>query len=210
MKTFISIAALACVTAAAATASELRTTTVLTHPSQGDTTIVEGGVARLSSDAQGAFLGFETNGLTPGNVHTLWFVTIADPSACTASPCSGKDVLTNADGVRADVAFAAGAIADDRGAGRFAAYRQAGAMPDGWFGHGFAGADRSEVHLVVKDHGPLIEGRAEAMLSTFRDACTEESIAKPFPPVARADGAAGPNTCAMVQFAVFAAPEPNS
>ena len=195
---------------AAAFGGEFRSTSVLTHPSQGDVAVVDGAISHLSASRAGVFASVETNSLKPGNAYTLWFVTIANPAACAASPCSGKDVLMNTDAVLADVTYAGGIVADSDGFGEFATYQDVGELEGGWFGHGFAGADTSEIHLVVKNHGPVIDGRAAEMIGTFRDACTDESISKAFPAVAFADGESGPNKCAMVQFAVFTAAQSTS
>ena len=199
----ITTLALATIGATAASAGDLRTSTIFTHPSRGDVTAVDGAVARMTAMEEGVFVNFETAGLKPGHAHTLWFVTVGNPAACAKSPCTGKDVLLSSDAVQSDAGFAGGVIADDEGRAIFAAFQPVGPVPGGWFGHGFTGADTSEVHLVIKDHGPLIEGREAAMLGTFRDACTEESIPAPFPAISRADGMEGPNTCALVQFSIF-------
>ena len=60
-----------------------------------------------------------------------------------------------------------------------------------------------EVHLVLNDHGPVIEGRTADMLSTYRGGCTTESIPAPMPASARASGTPGPNQCRLVQFSIF-------
>jgi len=44
---------------------------------------------------------------------------------------------------------------------------------------------------------------AEMMLNTYRSGCTDESLPASFPDTAKADGEPGPNTCALVQAAVF-------
>lgn len=196
--------------ATAANAADFRSTKVMTHPSQGDVTVVENAVSHLAASDDSVFVSFETQSLTPGDIHTLWFVTIANPDACEASPCTGKDVLKNADGVMADVSYGGGVIADENGRGKFAMRQDVGALENGWFGHGFTGAATSEIHLVIKNHGPLIEGRSAEMLGTFRDACTDESIPAAFPAIAFADGEPGPNTCALVQFSVFTIDQPES
>ncbi len=196
--------------ATAAFGGEFKSTEVLTHPSLGEVTVVEDAASHLSASEDGVFASIESHSLEAGSAHTLWFVTITNPGACATSPCSGKDVLKNADGILADVAFAGGLVADETGFGKFATHQNVGALKNGWFGHGFAGAETSEIHLIIKNHGPVIEGRGAEMLGTFRDACTEESIPKAFPPIARADGTPGPNTCAMVQFSVFTATQPDS
>lgn len=66
--------------------------------------------------------------------------------------------------------------------------------------------DDGQVHLVVNDYGPVIDGRVTDMLSTYRDGCADASIPTPMPETARAQGQPGPNECRLVQFAVFKQP----
>lgn len=190
--------------------ADLTQSTVLTHPSQGTETVVENAVARLVATDAGVFVSLDTTDLTPGHVHTLWFVAIANPADCATVPCTGKDVLLNTDVVHADAGFAGGVIADEDGVARFAHFQPYGALVNGWFGNGLGDAANSEIHLVVKDHGLVIDGRVDAMLSTFRDACRTDSISPAFPDIAFADGAEGPNTCALVQHTAFLAQKPAS
>ena len=41
------------------------------------------------------------------------------------------------------------------------------------------------------------------MLASYRGGCTDESLSKRAPQSAIADGEPGPNTCKLVQFAIF-------
>ena len=77
-----------------------------------------------------------------------------------------------------------------------------GAVPSPWFGDGFNNPN-AEIHLVLMDHGPTVDGRADEMLNSLRGGCTDESVPAPYPAVAHANGFAGPNTCQLYQFAIF-------
>ncbi len=184
--------------------------TVITHPSQGEKTVVDGATARLIRHDTGAFANFDTTGLAPGHVHTLWFVVVNDPAACETSPCTSKDVLKRTDTVRADVGYGGGVIVDADGTASFNWHQSEGALSGGWFTEGMVDADTAEIHLVINDHGPVIDGRARDMLATYRDGCTDESIPGPMPATARAQGKAGPNICRLVQFAIFQPSKPAS
>ena len=194
----------------AASAADMVESTVFTHPSQGDVTEVAMATGRMMAGENGVFVNLDTVGVKPGHAHTLWFVAIGNPAACATSPCSGKDVLKNTDAVAADAGFAGGVIADEDGAARFAYFQAQGALTNGWFETGLNDIASTEIHLVVKDHGPILDGRAAEMLSTFRDGCLTDSISPAFPEVAFADGAEGPNTCALVQYTVFMPEKPSS
>ena len=189
--------------ASAVQGDELRSSAVKTHPSQGDVAVVSLAKARMQVDDGGIFIAMNTIGLAPGHVHTLWLVTINDPAACDASPCTSKDVLKRTDAVKADVGYAGGIIVGGDGIGSFAAYQPVGALNGAWFNDGLQHTDGVEVHLVVNDHGPAIEGRTADMLSTYRGGCTNESIPAPMPTTARAQGTPGPNQCRLVQFSIF-------
>ena len=202
--------ALGLMAASGANASDLKQSTIMTHPSQGPEMAVEAASAQLAAVDGGAFVSFETTGLKPGHVHTLWFVAISNPAACASVPCTGKDVLLNTEAVKGDAGFAGGVIAAEDGSASFAHFQPQGALTNGWFGTGLNDVATSEIHLVVKDHGPVIEGRVADMLSTFRDACRTDSIPAAFPEIAFADGAEGPNTCALVQHTAFLATKPGS
>lgn len=208
MKFFLLASALAA--AGATEADTLRTSPVMTHPSQGEKAAVAGATSRLAVHSGGVFVNFETSGLTPGNVHTLWFVAINDPAQCETENCTSKDVLKRSDIVQSDVGYAGGVIVGDDGSASFNWFQAEGALDGGWFGNGLKNGDAAEIHLVVNDHGPVIDGRVDEMLSTYRDGCTDASIPAPMPDTARVQGEAGPNQCRLVQFTVFKAAQPQS
>ena len=213
MNTFVKTIAGTALTLAFATqgqAMEFKTNGIMTHPSQGEKVQVEGAAARMAIHDDGMFVNFETSGLTPGNVHTLWFVVVNDPAACETVPCTAKDVLKRTQAVTADVGYAGGVIVGEDGAASFNWHQAEGDLSGGWFGNGMIEASAAEIHLVVNDHGPVIEGRVDQMLATYRDGCTEESIPAPMPAAARAQGEAGPNQCRLMQFTIFQPATPES
>jgi hypothetical protein len=190
---------------AAAQAQELsiEQADVTTHRSQGEIRPVEGGNARLLRTAGGVFFDFETRGLTPGHAYTLLLAAINNPDACEASPCQPTDVLGNAEATQSDLATVDGAIAGEDGTARFAAFLPLGQLPNGWIGAGLANPEGAEFHLIVNDHGPLISGMAAAMVGTYRAGCADEGLPAAFPESAKADGEPGPNTCRLLQVAIF-------
>ena len=202
-KTASALTVAAALTAGAAFGGDLRTGVVNTHPSQGDVEIVDGGTARLDADAEGIFVNMESVGLTPGHIHTLWFVAINAPEACEGAPCTTKDVLKNTSQVQADVGYLDGILVGPEGTASFNGFQAVGPLQGAWFSDGLKGTDGVEVHLVVNDHGPMIEGIVGEMLTTYRAGCTDESIPKPMPASARRQGTPGPNACRLVQFSIF-------
>ena len=150
----------------------------------------------------GATVNVDTNALEPGHAYTLWFVAINNPEACASVPCTSKEVLKETEKVAAEVAYAAGAIADENGTANFFAHIDLGDIPGQWFGNGLTNPN-AEIHTVIMSHGPAIEGMEDEMISTLRGGCTDESVPAPFPAIAHADGEPGPNACQLYQVVIF-------
>lgn len=193
-----------------ATADPIREISVHSHPSQGDVVRIDGTSARLVSGADGVLINLNSNGLRAGNVYSLLMAVMNAPGECPELPCTPMDVLKRSDIVMSDVAYAGGAIADAAGEVAFTHYQPLGQFQNGFFDNGLMRTDGIEIHLVLNDHGPLIEGRAFEMLTTYRGGCSEDSIPAAMPASARAQGDAGPNQCRLVQFAQFLPVEPAS
>lgn len=186
-----------------AEAAQMQHVDVMTHSSQGEVKRVTEGGARLVRSTDGIFVNLEAEQLKPNHVYTMWVVAINAPQNCSADPCPGSDVMQNAEHVEADLGYGDGAIAGDDGRARFAAFQPAGAMPHSWFGRGLTNL-AGEIHLVIRDHGPLVMGREAAMLATFRDGCNDKSVPETLPGTARGNGVAGDYACANIQAAIFA------
>ena len=216
----LSLAAMGITTSALADTP--RMTEMKTHPSQGEVSVVEGSLARQLTYENGMFVNVDTSGLTPGNVHTLWFVAINNPAGCfdpsaveakkkaNAEDCNSFDVLKRTDIVDSDVGYGGGLIVGADGKASFSWHQPTGALTNAWFGNGLKSSEQAEIHLVINDHGPAIDGRVADMLATYRDGCSDDSIPAPMPDTARADGKAGPNSCRLVQFTVIKASNQSS
>jgi hypothetical protein len=183
---------------------DIEETVVRTHPSQGDVKTVAGSKARLVRTAAGIFASLDTEGLTPGHAYTLLLAVINDPAACEASPCKPADVVGRSAETKSDiVGVADGAIVGEDGKARFASFQPIGELPEAWFGNGLQDPAGAEIHLVVHDHGPMLPELGALMLTTYRSGCAHESIPAAFPDEAKMDGEPGPNTCRLVQVAIF-------
>ena len=204
------LTAIAVFSANAAFGGDLREAAVKTHPSQGDVKVVAEARSHLGASADGIFVNMDTSKLTPGHVHTLWLVTINEPAACESSPCTSKDVLKRTEIVKADVGYLDGVVVGADGSAQFNGFQHTGALQGAWFSDGLKSTEAVEVHLVINDHGPVIDGMVGEMLTTYRAGCTDESIPAPMPATARADGTPGPNACKLVQFSIFEPAEQNS
>jgi hypothetical protein len=180
-----------------------QTAPVLWHPQTGQTaSVAAGAVANLVRRPDGVSFSLRTEQLRPNHAYTVWFVVINNPAACSATPCSGPDILLNPD-TDSQVTYGGGHIGGGGGRAGFAGSFQAGAI-EGWLpGGGLWDPTTAEIQLVLNDHGPMLSGYMPEMTHTYRAGCTESSIPAIFPASARADGTPGPNTCQLYQMAVF-------
>lgn len=159
--------------------------------------------AMLKTTEAGATMTLATSELIPGNVTTAWWVIINKPMLCEAKPCSAKDVVGRADIIETQIVYADGVVNDANGEAQFAAYLPQGPVKNGWYATGFDSPTEAEIHLVLNDHGPLIPEIAASMLTSYRGGCSDGSLPPSFPASAKADGVPGPNTCALIQDAIF-------
>ena len=175
---------------------------VKSHASQGEVRAINGATATLVRSEDGAFVSMRTTGLNPGHAHTMWIVTINDPAACETSPCKAVDVFDRTALTGADMGFADGVVADADGSAAFATHVPVGPLRQAWFGNSLRNTE-AEIHITIADHGPVIPALADSMIASYRGGCTDESLSKRAPASAIADGEPGPNTCRLVQFAIF-------
>ncbi|MEZ4618438.1 MAG: hypothetical protein R2867_23390 [Caldilineaceae bacterium] len=182
---------------------QVTTSTVYTHRLRGEVKPVLGATAALVRTANTVTVVFTTADLVPGNIYTAWWMVANQPDACETSPCSVADIMSRADIVHSEVGIGDGQIADEMGQAEFRATLKVGDTLDNWFGYGLPDTSAAEIHVVLHDHGPPVEGLVEEMLNSFRAGCTDESLPTIFPALAYADGTPGPNACIHYQFAMF-------
>lgn len=193
-------------------ASHKRTTqdaAVSWHPQSGNTGAVGNSAqASLFRSTNGIRYRFDTTDLVPGNAYTMWLVVVNDPASCDATPCAAPQIITDP-AVDGQVTWGQdGEVARNNGTARFNARIDAGPLLDGWIQvQGLDDPMGAEIHLIVNDHGPVIQDMRREMLRTYRAGCADTSpFPAFFPATALADGDPGPNTCRLYQAAVFEAP----
>jgi hypothetical protein len=204
--TLVAAAALATPGQAAPQEPITQTAAVNWHAQSGNEGAVgDGAEATIERTAGGISYQITTHSLVPGNAYTVWLVVVNDPAACSDSPCAPPQFLSDpAPDAQVTWGFD-GQVADDAGNAVFAAEVAAGPLLDGWLPvQGLDDPAGAEIHLVLNDHGPVIDDLAEEMLSTYRAGCSDDSpFPEIFPAAALADGTPGPNTCQLFQSAVF-------
>jgi hypothetical protein len=165
--------------------------------------VADGAVGRLTRSDDGISFEITTEALLPSHAYTIWLAMINEPAACSAQPCSAADMIQNP-ATDSQVVFGAGAVADDEGKATFKGEQTTGPIPAGWLPGGELKKPlTAQVLLVVNDHGPVIEGYMPDMIETYRAGCADAGLPEVFPPIAKADGRPGPNTCQLYQIAAF-------
>jgi len=155
-----------------------------------------GGYSNLTRTDGMILIALEAAGLTPGNVHTLWWIVFNNPEACSED-CGENDIFDLAnefggacDGLNCDGVVAAGIaignatgnVAKSDGTLEFGARMPMGSNADGHqvlFGAGFgpimltSSPHDAEVHVIVQSHGQA-RGNKQLMqqLSLVDSNCT--------------------------------------
>src|SRR4051794_17049118 len=162
-----------------------------------------GATAQLIRNENGISYSLGTEKLQPGHAYTVWVVVINNPAACTASPCSGPDIVLNP-ATRSQITYGGGHVVGENGKAGFGGHLKQGPIPQGWLpGRALEDPFAADVHLVLNDHRPVLTAYMPEMTHTSRAGCTDASLPAIFPATARADGTPGPNTCRLWQVAVF-------
>jgi len=170
-----------------------------------DMSEVEDSFARLTRYENGVTMAISTNDLNPGDVYTVWWVVFNAPENCSDGVCNADDILVVEDGIvprdadgnrlmnmdgianaNISIQHAAGGYSVD-GTLNTSASLGEGEVPGIVVGPGLLDAETAEIHLVVRTHGPMVEGAFADQISTFGGGC------EPFDAL----------PCEDVQFAIF-------
>ncbi len=116
---------------------------------------VNGASASLVATGSGAHVTFRTSGLRPGHAYTLWYVVADNPAACSTSPCTAREIITNPE-VGGQIRWGAGHVVGESGRATFSARLHVGPV-EGWMpDRTFTDPRGAEYHFVVNDHGPML------------------------------------------------------
>lgn len=136
-----------------------------------DSGVPVAGGATLTRTRQSATARIYTTGLHTEAAYTIWWVVWNDPSACTGG-CGEDDLGATGN----SVFYAGGFVTGTDGTANVSVHVEAGDLaggidvliPGGLHpGNGFG----AEIHLIIRSHGPIIEGLADAQIGTFMGAC---------------------------------------
>lgn len=156
-----------------------------------DNSEVEGGWSSVRYYDNGVAMTLHTAGLEPGSAYTVWWVIFNDPASCSGGACNMDDIFVvdengvpvrdeqgqrimapeALDNANVSIQFAAGGAVSENGKADFAASLGLGAVPGIIYGPGLLDPQTSEVHLVVRTHGPIIDELFDDQIVTFGGGC---------------------------------------
>ena len=191
---------------AGASAAEVQREPVRWHMQSGNphlSLVGAGTSAQLVRTENGISYSIQTSGLRPGHAYTVWVVVINNPGECASSPCSPVDILQTP-ATESQVTYGTGHVVGESGKAGFGGSLRTGDLPDGWLPDvGLENPLGADVHLILNDHGPVLNEFMPEMIQTYRAGCTDASLPPIFPPSAKADGTPGPNECRLWQAVFF-------
>ena len=128
--------------------------------------------SRLTRFADGVAADLATTGLEPGSAYTMWWVVFNHPEHCV-NGCDSSDV-DDVPAVDGTILWADGGVVGDSGEHTFAGFLAVDSDPivDVRKGTGvLTNPLGAEIHLVIRNHGPAIEGLVDQQTSTFSGGC---------------------------------------
>ena len=138
-----------------------------------DGSTIAGSAAKLTRSEDAVWLSINTTGLLPG-AYTVWWVLFNNPEACVDG-CSGDDLGNPA--VMGSVFFATNGVVDLSQTGHFRAHLAEGEMPSApgsvlLPGPALLDAEKAEIHVVIRYHGPVVDRILMKQLTTHWGGCS--------------------------------------
>lgn len=166
------------------------------------------GTSTLHRNKNGITANFKATGLHPG-AYTIWWVIWNNPQQCaTPGECNDGDFATPVE-VGVEVMYAGGHVVGQNGKGNFSAHLNAGDdTPESMntaFGFPSVGGLAigntfdSEIHIVLRTHGPAVPRVVNEQISSYRGGCDNPFLYDPFTVYPNVIG-----ECADIAAAVFA------
>jgi hypothetical protein len=123
------------------------------------------GQSHLTRNQKGLRGNVRTSGLTPGHVATMWIVVFQDPDGCIGACDSPPEDFGPA---RAALALAGGTVVPSSGKVTITGKLDVGDATDAAL---FDTPFGSEVHLVIRTHGPVIPGMLDEQMGSLNGGC---------------------------------------
>lgn len=166
------------------------------------------GKSTLIRGRRGVWARYKAKKLIPGHAYTLWWVIWNKPENCvTPNQCNDGD-FPNAGNVEVELLYASGTVARRSGKatfyGRLRAGNDSGSINDLFGLPSFGGLQKgntfdSEVHLVIRSHGPAIPGQVYDQISSYEGGCLDPLGIPPFTKIPDEIG-----ECADIEFSIHA------
>lgn len=181
-----------------------RSTNVLFDSETG--AVIEGSRSTLVRTDHGLAMTIRTRDLQPGHTHTVWWVVFNNPQDCedgAGEVACGEGDLVSPD-VDLTLAPAAGNVAGGAGHSAFGGFLRVDDTRN-LVGEGtplmtgpLTNPRAAEVHLVVRDHGPVNPEWMPDQIQTFGGGCDQEHPT--YPPFLQGEGVPGDFVCVEPQF----------
>lgn len=171
---------------------------------------VPNSTATLRATNDEAEFVISTNGFEPGHPVSAWIVAI-DPAGCAASFPNASvcdPVMVVVAPTVGNIGFLDGGIAADDGTITISGTINSQGLAKQWFDTELISFHDTIFHVLLRVHGPPIDGLVDEQTSTYRAGCTDASVAGPEPADVHDDGTPGPYECANVQGVAFEPEEP--
>ena len=156
---------------------------------------IEGAWSIVSTNDDGATMNLHTEQLLANHIVTVWWIIFNHPEKCSHGEapfrCGQPDLSVAA--VDASVVYASGDKVKWDGTYNADAVIKKNDVAGALFGHGLTNPTGADIHLVVRDHGKMLQKLTHEQSSTFGGGCSNT------PP---GTGVPGPNTCVDLQFSV--------
>jgi hypothetical protein len=165
----------------------------------GDEAEIDSTNSTLNRRDNGVSMNIRTRDLDPGHTYTVWWVIFNNPDACVGA-CSGDDLENDEAGPA--MGYAAGNVVGNSGRSGFGSSLK---VDDGTgFAFGMLTNPRgAEIHLVVRDHGPLNPEWMPDQIKTFGGGCDQDHGS--YPEDMQGAGVAGDYVCSNAQVSIHMA-----
>ncbi len=160
---------------------------------------VNGGVvgsSTLHRNSNGITVNFKATGLIPDHAYTLWWVIWNNPENCVVMGACADADFGDPD-VQVELMYANGHVASGNGKGNFSAHlneNDASGTINPLFGlpsyGGLHDAEKAEVHMVLRSHGPKVPGIVNEQIGSYLGGCPLE-FPYGFPPFTEIPDAVG-------------------
>jgi len=135
------------------------------------------GTSTLHRNHNGITANYKATGLIPGHAYTVWWVIWNNPENCIVpGACSDGD-FGDPD-VQVELMYATGHVAGDNGMGNFSGHlneNDASESINPLYGlpsyGGLLDAEKAEVHVVLRSHGPKVPGIVNEQIGSYLGGC---------------------------------------